>query len=201
MEIIGASLLAFAIAAAFTALELITGQYPRTFFLISGCYQLWAYAVIYGLIAVAVVLLLPYLTSTTIEGIGLESPWVRAIAIGVSVKAFLHIRLFNVGTGPGQSFPVGVESIVQIFEPWLLRSIDLEHFNAIRQYVTRYANQYPDLEVVKGKIKGEIPTKFTPQEQAALHSDVGTADSTENAMEIYLTYVGRKTFERVFPLR
>lgn len=38
MEIVGASVLSFAIAAGFTTLELITGHYPRTCFLISGSY-------------------------------------------------------------------------------------------------------------------------------------------------------------------
>lgn len=198
MDLLGPIILAFVIAASFTALELITGQYPRTFFLLSGCKLLWLYAVIYGAIAAIVVALLPHLPGTTIEGVGLENPWFQAVAVGISLKAFLHIRLFNVSTGPGQSFPVGVESLVQVFEPWLLRSIDLEHFNAVRQFVKDHAARHSDLDAAKAAIRAEIPPSFSDQEKAALNSDVETSTSVEQAMETYLTYVGRATFERVF---
>src|ERR1700736_1601035 len=112
---LGPPVLAFVIASFIAALELITSKYPRTFFLLKRCPALYVYALIYGLIGLGVMLGLNYLVSqkaVTLEGFGLSNPWWQAVAIGLSVKAFLHLRIFSVGVG-GQSFPIGTETIVQ----------------------------------------------------------------------------------------
>lgn len=60
---------------------------------------IYVYALIYALIAFGVMLLVDTLTENgliKLERLGLSNIWVRAIVVGVSVKAFLHIRLFNV---------------------------------------------------------------------------------------------------------
>src|ERR1700688_3061252 len=118
---VGPLAVAFVIAALVTALELITSKYPRTarFCVKSPWFHI--YFVIYGLLGAGALALLPVLTQVTIEGVGLSNPWVKAAFVGLSVKAFLHIRIFSVSTGPGQSFPFGLESFVQLFEPWMLK--------------------------------------------------------------------------------
>jgi hypothetical protein len=196
-------ILAFAIAAFISALELITSKYPQTYFLLlAGSRSFYTYAIVYGVIAAAIVLGLDALVSSQtvkLEGLGLSSPWIRATAVGLTVKAFLHINLFNVTIG-SQSMPVGVESFVQLFEPALLRGILLDEFNAVRNYIHPYAVKYSTLADNKARIKGNIPPSLLAQERAAFENDVDKAGTVTEAMEFFLRFLGRKTFNRVFPL-
>ena len=92
-------LLAFGIAALVTALELITSKYPRTVFLLKASRSLYVYAAIYGVIGLAVRWGLDPLTQSgtiKLEGLGLSNPWVQSLALGVTIKAFLHIPDFSV---------------------------------------------------------------------------------------------------------
>ena len=118
---VGPPLLASTVATLLACIELITSRYPRTFFLLRKSWALYAYALIYGAIGFGVTLGLASLIRTgtiKLEGLGLSGPWVQSLAVGLTIKAFLHIRLFSVGVG-SQSFPVGVETIVKLFEHWL----------------------------------------------------------------------------------
>lgn len=191
------ALIAFAIAATISGLELITSKYPRTYFLLYRCASLYAYIVIYGVIGSGATLLLPYLP-IKIEGIDQSSAWINAILIGVSIKAILHIRLFNVTTGPGNEFPVGLETILQLFEPWLLRTIDLDHFMRVRRYIGSRSARYLEADAVRSAILANIPPAFSAAERAALTTDVAHLTTVSELMELYLSYVGRGTFEEVF---
>jgi hypothetical protein len=191
---------AFAVAFAITLLELVTSKYPRTIFLLAGSISLYAYGVVYGLIAAGIDAMLPVISDqATVSGVAISNPWVRAIAIGLSVKAFLHIRFFDVTTGPGKSFPVGVESFVQLFEPWLLRSIDLDHFLATRRLVQSRAAAYADVATARSRALANIPSSFDASERAAFENDLDNATTIERVMETYLTVLGRKIFSSVYP--
>ena len=134
-----------------------------------------------------------------LEGLGLSSPWVQAIAVGLTTKAFLHINLFNVTVG-SQPMPVGLETLVQLFEPALLRTILLDEFNAVRNYIQPYADKYSDLGADKVKIAQNIPPTLPPQERAAFDSDLDKTNAVIDAMELFLRFLGRASFNRVFPL-
>ncbi len=195
---LAAAFVAFLIAATITGLELITSKYPRTYFLLYRCTALYAYIAIYGVIGLGTTLLLPYLP-VKIEGIDQSSAWINAILVGISIKAILHIRLFNVTTGAGNEFPVGLETILQLFEPWLLRTIDLDHFMGVRRYIGLRSARYVDSGVVRATILANIPPAFTAAERAALTTDVAHLTTVAELMELYLSYVGRGTFEQIFP--
>lgn len=198
---LGPPILAFLIAACIAVLELITSKYPRTFFLLKKCPALYIYAVIYGVIGFAVMLGLNYLVSqkaVTLEGLGLSNPWWQAVAIGLSVKAFLHLRIFSVGVG-AQTFPIGTETIVQLFEPWLLRTTELYHFNAGQYFIASRAAKYTVLADVKAKTKASVPSSFSSIEKAAFNADVDNAQSVENVMELFINFLGKTTFLRAFP--
>ena len=198
----GPLVVAFAIAGGVTLSELVTGNYARTHFLLWKSRSLYVFALIYGLLGLLFALSLDVLVAqgvVKLEGIGLENRWVKAIVIGLTIKAFLHIRLFNVNTGSG-NFPVGVETVVQIFEPWLLRNIEIDHFNASRALISPRAKKYANLDVVKASIAENVPATFKKEEKAALQSDLEKAQSVTEAMELFLYYLGKKTFDRVFPL-
>ena len=195
-------ILTFLIASLITSLELITSKYPRTFFLLKKSWAIYSYAFIYGLIGSIVMLGLDQLINAGIiqvSGFGLSNPWIQSITVGLTIKAFLHINLFNVTVG-SQSFPVGVESIVQIFEPWLLRTIELDNFNSVRNFINPRANKYSNLEDVKKKIIADIPRTFSEQERVAFKTDIEKANNINEAMELYLNFLGKMSFERLFPL-
>lgn len=202
MNIFGPAILAFVIAAAISVSELITAKYPRTFFLLRKNHKLYLYALTYGAVAFGIMLgLRALVTAETVklEGLGLSLPWVQAIAVGLTTKAFLHINLFNVTVG-SQPMPVGLETLVQLFEPALLRTILLDEFNAVRNYAQPHADKHSNLPDDKGKIKRNIPSTLPAQERAAFESDLDKTDTVIDAMELFLRFVGRATFNRVFPL-
>jgi hypothetical protein len=90
------------VGAAVTGLELITTGYPRTSTFVMRSSWFYGYVVIYGVIAGGAYALLPTIgDQLTIKGLGDSSPWVKAVVIGFSVKAVLHIRIFTVSRGPG----------------------------------------------------------------------------------------------------
>ena len=203
MNQLGPASLSFALATSLAALELITSKYPRTFSLLRRSWAFYTYAVIYGVIAFCVMLGLGALVKAgmiKLEGLGLSSPWVQAIVVGVTFKAFLHIRLFSVSIG-AESFPVGVETLVQLFEPWLLRTIELDHFNALRNYIAPRALKYPDLDLVKKQIAQNLPPSMSTEgaEGKAFLADVQQASSVTQALRLYMTSVGRRLFDSVFP--
>jgi hypothetical protein len=203
MANIGALFLSLVIAGVFTLLELVTSKYPRTFSRLKASWQLWLFGLSYGAIALLITLLLGFLTSAgtvKLEGIGLSSPWGQAIAVGLSTKAFLHIRFFTLGVGT-QSFPVGIETVVQVFEPWLLREIELAEFNTVREYVTPRAVRYNNLNSVRTTIKQDLPQSFPSQEKAAFEADLDKTTTPLQALELYLRLIGQRSFDRLFPLR
>lgn len=203
MSALGPAVLAFVVACAIAVLEVITSRYPRTYFVLTPTrsWALYAHAAIYGLIAFGVTLGLSALTDSGVvrlEGLGLGDPWVQSLAAGLTVKAFLHIRLFSATVG-SQSFPIGVESLVQLFEPWLLASIATDEFNGVREFLEPRAQRYPDLNDVRQRIHDNLPRLLTEQERAAFLRDVEAASRTTDAMELYLGLLGKRTFDRVFP--
>ncbi len=204
MAIFLSAILAFVVASIFTAIELLTTDYPRTYFVFtpSNGLALYGYSAIYGAIAFGVVLGLDGLTAAgfvQIEGFGVGNLWVRAIIVGLSVKAFLHIRLVSVNTGGPQPFPIGLETLVQIFEPWLLRTIYLDEWNGVRAYVTPRAQQYTDLEEARQRIAQNLPERLGEAERAAFLADMDQAQTVQVLMSRYLRLLGRETFNGTFP--
>jgi len=190
------------VAAVVVLLELVTGQYRGTAFLLRKSGWLWAYVLTYGAIAIGVMLSLQALLEAghlKIEGLGLSDPMIRAFAVGVTIRALLNIRLFNVTVG-SQQVPVGVASLLQLFEPWLLFQIELDEFNGVRSYLEPFVARYPDLVDVKKRIKGNLPPSLPDAERSALELDVDTKQEVGAAMELYLRRFGERTFKRVFPL-
>jgi hypothetical protein len=176
------------------------------------CPWLYAYGFTYGAIALGIV-------STDIfhlKTLGFSDPWLQAIAVGVSVKSFLHIRIFSIPisnelTNSNQepkSFPIGLETLIQIFEPWLLRAINTDEFNAREEFLAPYLVKYTNPNEVHKKIKMGIPRNWTKVERAVLELNLeASAEATDDpsekvkdAMDSYLRAMGKKSFQRVFPL-
>lgn len=195
------ALLAGGVALFVTALELVTTTYPRTIRFVLSSVFFYCYIVIYGIIAGGVYLLLPALSDqVTFVGINMSNPWVQALAVGLSVKALLHIRIFSVSTGPGRTFPLGLETLVLLFEPWMLRTIEIDHFNNQTAFVDPLAKKYATLKDAQDRALNGIPNTFTDAEKAALRADISQATTSKEVIEAYLKYVGVKAVKTAFPL-
>lgn len=135
-----------------------------------------------------------------LEGPGLQNPWVQATAIGVSAKALLHIRLFSVTTTPGSPpFPIGVETLVQLFEPRLLKEIKRAEWAGVKEFVGLRAKKYPNLEEVRQSMKDNLPDSMSSEERQAFLNDVDLDKKVPEAMKRYLKAVGKKIFDQIFP--
>ena len=201
MNAAGPPVLAFCVATFLSLLELVTSKYQQTSFLLRKSVAFYLYGIIYGLLALGATLGLGALSAAgtfKLEGLGMSNVWMRAIAIGISFKALLHIRLFSVTTGSG-AFPIGVETLVQFFEPPLTRRILLDQFNAMQAFIDPRAKKYNVLAKVKGDISDNVPA-LPAQERTAFLADVEKAATVTEAMRLYLALVGRPGFDRVFPL-
>ena len=195
----GPLVLALSVATVVTALELVTSKYPRTSRFCLKSIWFYLYVVIYGLLAAGALALLPLIGSEVkIEGIGLTNPWVQAAFVGLSVKAFLHIRLFSVSTGPDQSFPFGLESFVQLFEPWMLRTIELDHYAEQSAFVEPLAGRYPAVDAARTKAKNNPPPALSKSESDAFESDIDHAPTSAEIIKVYLKLAGIRLTQRVF---
>lgn len=130
-----------------------------------------------------------------LEGLGLSSVWIKALYVGIGVKALLHINVAKFGTTP-----IGSELVVQFFEPELLRTILLNEFSAVRAYVAPYAAHHTDLANVRARIIDNIPPTLPAAERAAFQNDVNGAADVTAALELALRFLGRRIFQRIFPL-
>src|SRR6476620_2494932 len=177
--------LAFLVAALLSSIELITAKYPRTWFLLRKCKSLWFYALIYGCIGGAAMFWLKDLVAggkVQLQGLFLSAPWFQAVAIGISVKSLLHINLFNI-TKNGQSVPIGLETITQLFEPHLLRGVMFDEFNAVRSFVQPFQQAYPNLTDVRTTLSNNVPNTLPQPEIEAFRADLDKAVNVQEAME------------------
>ena len=182
---IAPAILSFGVASFISVSELITRSYPRTYFLLRRCGSLYLYAAVYGAAAFAATLLLDSLVASKaikMEGFGLASPWVRAFYLGMTIKAILNINFFNVTVGT-QSMPVGPSTLVQLYEPIILRNITFREFTEVRRYVTPAANRHPNVAAVKQQIKDNVPATLPANERGAFENDIDKAQSVTVAME------------------
>lgn len=197
---LGLLALAFAVATLVTAVELLTSQYARTARFVLESVWFYAYVVIYGLLAAVAFAILPLVSDqVTMEGIGVNNPWVKAALIGFSVKAVLHIRIFAVSTGPGHSFPVGLESFVQLFEPWMLRELELDHFATQSEFIRPRAARLTDVNAARTQAKANPPPGLSQAVKAAFEADIDQAASPAQVVAAYLKYAGIKLTNNTFP--
>jgi hypothetical protein len=202
MVLFMAGALTFSIASTIALLELITSRYRNTFTFLWSRWQLYAYMAIYGAFGVFLFLIIDYLVaqkSVTFEGVAVDSPWLKAVLVGISAKALMNITLFNVASGAG-TVPIGMSTIVHLFEPLLLDELNLRVWNDVRTFLGPHAQKYPRLEEVKAIIERNIPPTLSGERRAALRADLSERDTVEGAMETFLYAVGRGTFVRSFPI-
>jgi len=203
--------ISFAVGALFSWFELCTSKYPNTSFLIAFKRPVLIYCIIYGIIASGVFLLAGSLIADgklTIEGIGLSAqhphPYIVAVLLGLSCKAIMQLNLYTVTVG-ATPWPIGFQTVIQLFEPYLIRAILITEFDEVRNFVKPYADRFPvsngnlaSLDTVKQMIKDNIPESLSNEERAGFENDIGKYQQVWEAMERFLRFLGPGTFRRVF---
>lgn len=197
---VGLLAVTFAVATVVTAVELLTSKYARTVRFAVKSAWFYAYILIYGLLGAIALALLPLVgDQVTTEGIAINNPWIKAAVIGFSIKALLHIRIFAVSTGPGQSFPVGLESFVQLFEPWMLRSLELDHYSEQRDFIAPRAAKFANVADARTQSKNNPPPGLSGAEKAVFEADIDQAATAEQVIAGYLKYSGVRLTKTTFP--
>jgi hypothetical protein len=200
-DLVGPPIVAFVVALVIASLDYTSAEYPRTFFILRRVGAFWLYVVIYALIGGGVMGLLRLLIqggAFKLEGLFLENPFAQAVAVGVSVKALTHIRLYTVTVGT-TSTPIGIETLVALFEPRLLRSIIFDYFVRQKTYLADYVAKYSDLASVRRTILANVPNKLPTAERDAFEMDLNRQPGVQEAMELSVQFAGGKMFERIFP--
>jgi hypothetical protein len=191
---------AFCVAAVVTALELITSKFSQTYKFVLNSRWFYCYVLIYGVLGAVALILLPFLIDRVEDKGGiLGNLWLRAGLVGLSIKAFLHIRIFTVSPKPGQSIPVGLETIVQLFEPWMTRQIENHHFAGVTDFIRLRARKCPNVAKARRLAKANIPNTFDDHEKAALIDDIRRATTSHDVIRDYMKYVGISLTEKTFP--
>ncbi len=197
--------LSFGIAAIVTWTEVATSKFPRTLFLAIHIGTIYCYALLYG--AISVVLYLCSAVALDDGGHGQAisgpvggSPWLIAVVIGVCTKAVMHVRLFTLQIGGASNqIPIGIETLVQIFEPAMLRSIDLKHYNTRMTYIAPSVHGRT-LDGVRSSIAENLPPEIPRDEQVAFKRDVERRGTVKDMLDAYLLFAGKDNFCRVFSM-
>ena len=201
---LGPALVALLVASMVTATELITSDYSGTFFTVRRSLSLYAYSLIYG--ALALIIVIVGIGFFQIQVVGISNPWVQAMIIGLGIKAVLHIRLFSVTKNrEADPLPIGSETIVQIFEPHLKRMIGQDETDGLHKFLDPRVSRYPDPNDIKARIIRNLDRHITKADRTAFLQDLEDKLSDPNggiydAMVLYLAFMGKKNLERVFPL-
>jgi hypothetical protein len=194
--------LAGIIGFAITLVELLTLTYPRTCnLLLKESWKPYIYSLMYGAISFIFMLYVAFISNAEIIKFGeveVSNIWIYSVIVGLTTKALLHVRICSVPFGSA-SIPLGTEMIVLLFEPWLLKEIELDEFNATRKHVDKSKNNSTDLDDVKQKITNNLPTGISKIDKTAFLLDLDEQQTVSESMELYLRNFGIKNFGRVFP--
>jgi hypothetical protein len=195
---LGAIFVAFVVAAIVAAAEHVSVKYPRTWSYLVNCPSLYAYAVVYGIIAALLAWQLPALES--LRGLapeGVTSPWARAILVGLVAKALTGVNLMTLNIN-GTPIPLGTGILTRFFEPSLVRSMVFHEFQAVQADMTRVAALHNDIERVKAKAIEAVPPGLPPEDGEAFKMEVRRASSVAAVLSLYLGFAGRGAFRTVF---
>ena len=182
-----------------TLIELITSIYPRTYhFLRNSTLYICLYSGLYGIFSVIMMLLVEY-GYIKLEGIGVSNILIQSLLVGITIRALLHIRIFSYNTG-SELVPIGTETILLPIESWLLKEIGIGEYNTVKEYTDKTETCYKDFDNVKREIKRNIPST-NEQEITTFSLDIDKTENISEAMSLYIRQFGKKSFDRVFPMK
>jgi hypothetical protein len=177
--------------------ELLSNKYPRTFRLVVQSFAFWGYVAIYGGTACSIAVVAEVSKAKGVASLPAD-PIVRAIVIGVFIKALLRLNLYTLSEGPPAKV-LGPELFTNLFLPHLLRSIVFGEDRAVKAYVQVAASKQNDLATLKKDLLARVPAGIDGAEKTAFERQVGSATSPSSALSAYLRFVGTEIFKKEFP--
>ncbi len=170
---------------------------------------LWVLGAIYGIFAVVFLYLLSeYFIRIEINSTVFRRPigdealfWVYVIFCGISIKSLLNISFYNVRMD-GKSFPIGLATLVRIFEPQLKKSIETDHYIAFDTFLTHAEAKTVHLSLmdIHNVIRNQILTRFEASEVSAFLLDLASRRTVRESYIFYLRAYGKKMFCHTFPM-
>lgn len=199
-----AGLLALLIASVISGWQLLSSRYPNTWFLFTPrkSKALYPYCLLYGIAAFVITVSFNALVSNgiiAVEGLRLESPWLRALIIGLIARGIAQISLLDVTAGT-KTISVGPAFVFQLVEPWLLTKIQQDEDSELRRYVRTRLAKHSGLSLndVRQRVV-DAPHSLDDPEHIALKLELDETKSREEAMEKHVRMLGRKSFNTAFP--
>lgn len=194
-----AYVVAFGVACAVVLADLLSSEYPRTYFTLVRSRSLALYAALYGLLgALALALLDGFVGIRLGTGAELTSPWAKAVVCGAAIKSTLQLNFATLRIG-AERIPVGLKTLAQLFEPTLLRNIAFDEFLGVREFVSSFVRPQVTVEETRAAAIGAVPPTLSEAERTAFVADVEAAPTAERVMTLYLRFGGRDAFVRVWP--
>ncbi|MEO0804413.1 MAG: hypothetical protein AAFY57_19395 [Cyanobacteria bacterium J06642_2] len=196
------TVLAFVFAYLVTLFELITVEYPRTYSLVVKRWPIHAYAGWYGVLGAILFVIFDRLSAAnlvSVSGMQLAPLWVRAIVIGIISKGIMGIKFVTFAQKNG-SFPFGLETIANIFAPFLAAEIaDLE-FNDLRSLVdAKLSQKQLSLEDIREILKSNIPPKAEETAKKSFKVELQEETHPNELCVSYISLFGVRSFNRIFP--
>jgi hypothetical protein len=201
MKMVGPFLLALLVGSGAAILDLVSSKFSTTMSLVLvRSRAIYLLGLIHGVLAGSVSALHPGVISFQLaNGQALHSAWIWAVLTGIFTRPFLQTKIFTVSSGRNAT-RIGLQSIMQLFEPQLIREVILDEFYAVRSFVQKYTKRYADLDVVKSMVAESLPGELPEPERQAFLFELEKAKTVTDALEGFLRFVGISAFQSTFPL-
>jgi hypothetical protein len=195
-------MLATVTGSVFTIFDIVSARFGTTMTLVlRRSKAIYLLGFIHGIIAGLVSLLHPHVIDIHFaNGTSFRSPWIWAIVTGAFTRSLFQSSFFTVSTGRS-STAIGLKSIVQLFEPSLMREVILDEFFAVRSFVQKYAASHPDLDALRALITENLPPDLPEPERQAFLSELALAKTVIEAMEKFLRFVGVSAFRATLSMQ
>ncbi|MCX6674024.1 MAG: hypothetical protein NTY37_09630 [Methanothrix sp.] len=208
--------LAFIVAAFIAFLQLETTTYPHTNFLIRLKLITVVYSLFYGALGVIFYGIVVYTGIDMLIGDKIvKEPYLQAVLVGIFSKGISDWNFYTLPIGDNAK-PLGIKTITEPIESTLLKKIDEEEYNSLKEYVTPVRDCYcktqndgaerPEEKVLK-RICDSLPANSKAKKLAYkedLKNVMADYDSdgakVSAALEKYLRDFGKRSYERVFKI-
>jgi hypothetical protein len=213
-EVIFAYILAFLVAAFIAFLQLETTTYPHTNFLIRTKSITIIYSLFYGALGALFYGIVVFTGIDMLIGDKIvKEPYLQAVLVGIFSKGISNWNVYTLPIGDDAK-PLGIKTITEPIESTILKKIDEEAYNSLKEYVVPVRDCYcntqmvgddgPEDKVIK-RICDNLPAKSKAEKLAYkedLKNVMADYDSDKAkvsaALEKYLSDFGKRSYERVF---
>ncbi|HEY9049303.1 MAG TPA: hypothetical protein VIN08_25550 [Ohtaekwangia sp.] len=206
MALICACALTFALALYISLTDFFNANPPVAFAFAKNSIWLWVYGSVYALIAVLFLILLynnslvALLTPGAISApTSSNKLWIYAMFTGISTRSLLNISFYNI-TLDGKTFPLGLATFIQAFEPRLKQLIDEDYFINLDLFLQRAVevNEQLTLLQIHEEIRERLSTRLTRPEVSSFLLQLGDTKTPREAFSLYILTFGKRIFCHTF---